>query len=85
MIQWSCLLRGMESKLYVSLGLPLDTWRLIDEAKNSRIISEVLGRYPTTSDVVHLLVRYGTAHMRVLEEQDERQATLVARSQGAER
>lgn len=75
----------MEGKLYVSLGLPLDTWKLVDDAKTSHVILDVLGKYPTTSDVVHLLVRYGSAYLRVMEEKEERNETLVPRGQAGER
>ena len=61
----------MQGRLYVSLGLPLDTWKAVDTAKESLIFRDVLGRYPTTSDAVDLLVKYGSAYLRQLEAKEQ--------------
>lgn len=58
-------------KLYRSIGLPLGTWRLVQEAKSSRISIEVNGKYPTDHDVIAWLIRLGVAHMLQIEAKEQ--------------
>lgn len=58
-------------KYYRTLGLPLDTWGLIDEARSSRICREVLGKYPTDSEIVGWLLKLGSGRRIQFESEAE--------------
>lgn len=70
----------MEGTFYRTMGLPLDTWRLIDSARSERICSEVLGKYPTDSQVLAWLMKLGMARLEKLDSEVER---ITAKSQEA--
>jgi hypothetical protein len=57
----------MTDRYYRNIGLSLDTWRLVDEAGSSRICREVLGKYPTDSQIIEWMLRLGRARSMELE------------------
>jgi len=69
----------MEGRLYSrTLSMPLGTWQLIEQAKDSRLCREVFGRYPTDAQTFAWLVRLGTARMEQLEHDVERVQEALA-------
>lgn len=61
----------MEGKrFYRSIGLSLDTWRLVEQAKTSLVIRDVLGGYPSDSEVIGFLLRHGSIRTAQLDEKE---------------
>lgn len=59
------------------MGVPLTTWRLLDEAKASRICRDVFGVvHPTDSQVMAWMFRMACAHILELEEREEQKTLL---------
>lgn len=68
----------MEGKYYRSLGLPLSIWSLVDEAKDTRVSRNFLGRYPADGLVVAWLMKLGMNALWELEAKELRLEELTA-------
>jgi hypothetical protein len=61
----------MEGNLYRSIGLPLTTWRLLDQARTSRLCRDVFGVVtPTDSQVLAWMMRMSLAKISELEQRE---------------